>query len=381
MVRVRTASLPQNVVIDMSTHQAHQSFLGEHAQDDMVQENLAGLAQARSHKEVVLLSRGTVPWCIFERCNPDDGHPWGTPLQDRCSRVPWSHGRGAIGRSSVAPSSPSLRAGGVQPARHPGRAGVGARGSPDHPRGRAARARASTKPRAGPQDARGRRSAPGMGQGPGMGRAAPPPRWAEQQRAAARRWARQQRAFPLGVPRRATIPGAGVPWQPRRGLRACSEGSAAVGIQPGRPAGVQPGGALGFCSARGEERGDGGHRACSEGSAAEPAGVQPGRACRRPAKPAGAAKPAGRGARRAPGQRQPREVVAYVASRRRAAWRAADPGHAGQPLGRGRALAPSRRWPRSRRSARQLAGDACRIGTRAGGVRCDAPPGARGVGG
>ena len=61
MVRVRTASLPQNVVIDMSTHQAQQSFLGEHAQDDMVQENLQGLAQARSHKEVVLLSRGTVP--------------------------------------------------------------------------------------------------------------------------------------------------------------------------------------------------------------------------------------------------------------------------------------------------------------------------------
>ena len=141
MVRVRTASLPRNVVIDMSTVQAQHTFLGPNAHDNVVQENLAGMKMALAHKEVVLLRRGTVPWSILERCDPDDGHPLGTPLQDRCSRVPWSHGRDAIGRSSVAPSSPSLRAGGVQPARHPGRSGVGWRGSPDHPRGRAARAR------------------------------------------------------------------------------------------------------------------------------------------------------------------------------------------------------------------------------------------------
>ena len=141
MVRVRTASLPRNVVIDMSTVQAQHTFLGPNAHDNVVQENLAGMKMALAHKEVVLLRRGTVPWSILERCDPDDGHPLGTPLQDRCSRVPWSHGRDAIGRSSVAPSSPSLRAGGIQPARHPGRSGVGWRGSPDHPRGRAARAR------------------------------------------------------------------------------------------------------------------------------------------------------------------------------------------------------------------------------------------------
>ena len=87
---------PRSVVIDMSTLAAQQR---------LVQELLDGLVQAQSHKEGVLLRKGTVPWSIFERCNEDDGQGLGTPLWDRCSRAPWSHARDAIGRS-VAPSSP-----------------------------------------------------------------------------------------------------------------------------------------------------------------------------------------------------------------------------------------------------------------------------------
>ena len=75
------------------------------AQQRLVQELLDGLVQAQSHKEGVLLRKGTVPWSIFERVDPDSGLPLGKPLWDRCSRAPWSHARDAIARS-VAPSSP-----------------------------------------------------------------------------------------------------------------------------------------------------------------------------------------------------------------------------------------------------------------------------------